>query len=238
MSDTYVSVFVLKERCVACFKKCVQREKENTCLCAVSRFHDLRSWKSPTLHTVLINWKFFWLFTLVFFFLCGCLPLMPYFSFLSLFSSLWYSPGKLDSPTHWPHGPPWKTRSLWVAKYICSTHSLTHTHILKLWVYSYLQEDLLSPQCQLIEIHTNLNSHLQTKTHTHWFTLFLPSVHLLSLFCSRIHYMFVGDPVNCRLWICWGSFQWLQVLMEQQGFPDWRRFHYWFIIVYFVPFLY
>lgn len=58
-------------------------------------------------------------------FLCGCEVLISVFS---LISSLCYSPGKLDSPTHWPHGPPWKTKSLWVAKCICHTDQHTHTH--------------------------------------------------------------------------------------------------------------
>lgn len=39
--------------------------------------------------------------------------------------SPWYSPGKLDLPTPWPPGPPWMTKSLWVAP---RTHTNTHMH--------------------------------------------------------------------------------------------------------------
>lgn len=80
-----------------------------------------------------------------------------FFFSLSLVSSLWYSPGKLDSPTHWPHGPPWKTKSLWVAKYICHTH--THTPHTPHTFQSDVKENLLSPWFQLMGVHTTTHAH-------------------------------------------------------------------------------
>lgn len=51
-----------------------------------------------------------------------------HFSFFPPVSSLWYSPGKLDSPTRWPLGPPWKTKSLWVASFFFFAQILIYSH--------------------------------------------------------------------------------------------------------------
>lgn len=45
--------------------------------------------------------------------------------FIPFVFSPWYSPGKLDSPTRWPPGPPWMTKSLWVSPRM---HGNTHMH--------------------------------------------------------------------------------------------------------------
>lgn len=45
--------------------------------------------------------------------------------FIPFVFSPWSSPGKLDSPTRWPPGPPWMTKSLWVSPRM---HGNTHMH--------------------------------------------------------------------------------------------------------------
>lgn len=49
--------------------------------------------------------------------------------FIPFVFSPWYSPGKLDSPTRWPPGPPWMTKSLWVSPHMhANTHMHAHMH--------------------------------------------------------------------------------------------------------------
>lgn len=50
--------------------------------------------------------------------------------FIPFVFSPWYSRGKLDSPTRWPPGPPWMTKSLWVSPQMhANTHMHAHMHI-------------------------------------------------------------------------------------------------------------
>lgn len=139
-------------------------------------------------HTGLISWIFHWkFFGGVFFSLCLFMAECLFFFSLSLISSLWYSPGKLDSPTHWPLGRPWKTKSLWVAKQ-------THKHILK-WCFFFFMYRKTLPQCQWGSTQFLICIHRQTLTHT--FSHFP-----LQLY-AYCHYVLatVWNSIQRRLWI-------------------------------------